>query len=409
MKQAKMIPRIRLNTKFSSYLNYIINFFSTNKKRDEFESMLKKFLNVKNLFLVSQGRVALFNILKVIKHKTGKKEILLSPYTLSEVVNAIIYAGCKPIFIDIDIKTGLINEIKLKKKINKNTAAVLITHLYSSEGNLINFFKKFKKKILIIEDCAINFGAEIKKNKLGTIGDYGFYSFGMVKNLCCFNGGAITYKNNKDKLLFERELKNLKKYPHIKFFQVIFKGLIIDILFYKYIYYFSFYLLKIVYTFKFNFFYKAIYPASFNTFQKTIPTHYFYDFYDIISRTGIENLKNIKKDKKIRLKKIKLYKKYLSKKHLEFLNFDTYKENMFLEYPVLLKKQNIKIISEYLLKHNIDIRNIWYVNNAKFKFYKDTKKYAQSNLVESNILLLPTHEWYNENEIKKLCYLINKI
>ena len=53
---------------------------------------------------------------------------------------------------------------------------------------------------------------------------------------------------------------------------------------------------------------------------------------------------------------------------------------MFLEYPVLLKKQNIKIISEYLLKHNIDIRNIWYVNNAKFKFYKDgTKKYAQSN------------------------------
>ena len=93
MKQAKMIPRIRLNTKFNSYLNYIINFFSTNKKRDEFESMLKRFLNVKNLFLVSQGRVALFNILKVIKQKTGKKEIILSPYTLSEVVNAIIYAG----------------------------------------------------------------------------------------------------------------------------------------------------------------------------------------------------------------------------------------------------------------------------------------------------------------------------
>ena len=158
-----MIPRIRLNTKFNSYLNYIINFFSTNKKRDEFESMLKRFLNVKNLFLVSQGRVALFNILKVIKQKTGKKEIILSPYTLSEVVNAIIYAGCKPIFIDIDIKTGLINEKKLKKKINKNTGAVLITHLYSSEENLINFFKKFKKKILIIEDCAINFGAEIKK------------------------------------------------------------------------------------------------------------------------------------------------------------------------------------------------------------------------------------------------------
>ena len=61
------------------------------------------------------------------------------------------------------------------------------------------------------------------KKKLGTIGDYGFYSFGMVKNLCCFNGGAITYKDNKDKLLFERELKNLKKFPHIKFFKLFSK------------------------------------------------------------------------------------------------------------------------------------------------------------------------------------------
>ena len=60
---------------------------------------------------------------------------------------------------------------------------------------------------------------------------------------------------------------------------------------------------------------------------------------------------------------------------------------MFLEYPVLLKKQNIKIISEYLLKHNIDIRNIWYVNNAKFKFYKDTK-----NML--NLILLKVTFYY---------------
>ena len=110
----------------------------------------------------------------------------------------------------------------------------------------------------------------------------------MVKNLCCFNYGAITYKNNKDKLLFERELKNLKKYPHIKFFQVIFKGLIIDILFYKYIYYFSFYLLKIVYTFKFNFFYKAIYPASFNTFQKLYQHTIFMIFMILFLERGLK-------------------------------------------------------------------------------------------------------------------------
>ena len=42
-------------------------------------------------------------------------------------------------------------------------------------------------------------------------------------------------------------------------------------------------------------------------------------------------------------------------------------------------------------------------------FTKMELKNMLNLIVESNILLLPTHEWYNENEIKKLCYLINKI
>ena len=69
---------------------------------------LKSFLKTKNLILCSQGRVAAYNIFKVLIKK-NKDQIIISPYTLPEVISAIIYAGGKPIYVDIDLKTGLPN------------------------------------------------------------------------------------------------------------------------------------------------------------------------------------------------------------------------------------------------------------------------------------------------------------
>ena len=72
---------------------------------------------------------------------SSKNEIIISPYTLPEVINVIVNLNIKPIFVDLDIKTGLpkINDVK---KIIK-TIGVLITHLYSSEKILknLNFTK----------------------------------------------------------------------------------------------------------------------------------------------------------------------------------------------------------------------------------------------------------------------------
>ena len=63
---------------------------------------------------------------------------------------------------------------------------------------------------------AINFGAKIDQKKfLGTIFDYGFYSFGVMKNLCTFHGGAI-FSRDKDMLnLIEENLKKNIDYPII--------------------------------------------------------------------------------------------------------------------------------------------------------------------------------------------------
>ena len=141
--------------------------------------------------------------------KKQKKNFFIAPFTIPEVIYAIKYAGGNVVFIDLDRNTGLIDLKKLENKIDNNSAGVIITHLYSNKVNIKkNFISKFEGKIKIIEDAAINFGAKIDNKFLGTLADYGFFSFNLVKNLNALNGGA-TYIKNKDEFL---ELKkNLTK------------------------------------------------------------------------------------------------------------------------------------------------------------------------------------------------------
>jgi len=193
----KKKTRININTSLKIYIKVFLSFIFNKGKENEinFKKALRNFFSTDNILITSQGRVAAFNIFKVILSES-KKEILISPYTLTEVINAIIYAGGKPVYVDVDLKNGLPLENDLKKKINNNTAGLVLTHLYSNKEDILNFYNKYNKKIIIIEDVAINFGARIDNQKLlGTIFDYGFYSFGVMKNLCTFHGGAIICKD----------------------------------------------------------------------------------------------------------------------------------------------------------------------------------------------------------------------
>ena len=114
--------RININTSLRIYLKVILSFLFNKGKKNEatFKNNLKSFFFTDNILLTSQGRVAAYNIFKIILSEK-KKEILISPYTLTEVINAIIYAGGIPNYVEIDLRTGLPLEDDLDKKINEKT------------------------------------------------------------------------------------------------------------------------------------------------------------------------------------------------------------------------------------------------------------------------------------------------
>ena len=151
-----MFKKTRIYTNFNlkNLIQLLQTFFF---KKKDFEENIKKYLSTNNISLTSQGRVALFDIVKIIISNTGKRNFYISPFTIPEVIFAIKYAGGNVKYIDIDIETGLINEETLLSEIDDNSAAVIITHLYSNKNSINNFFKKIGGRILIIEDAAINF------------------------------------------------------------------------------------------------------------------------------------------------------------------------------------------------------------------------------------------------------------
>ena len=130
--------------------------------------------------------------------KGEKNEIILSPYTIFDVVNMVLCAGGKPIFVDIEKSSCNIDPNLIEDAISEKTAAVMATHLHgvACDMKLISTICK-KNKIYLIEDSAQAFGVPYDNKMLGTIGDIGVYSFGLFKTVNSFFGGAVV-SNNKN-------------------------------------------------------------------------------------------------------------------------------------------------------------------------------------------------------------------
>ena len=405
----KKKTRIYLQTTIKTYLILLINFFIKNPKINFLNTLRKKFKK-KNILLTSQGRVGLYLICKniLLKNNFKKREFILSPYTLPEVLNAIRYAGGEVKFVDIDIYSGLPCIKETLKAINNNTAAILVTHLYSNEKSLKNFFKIFKK-YTVIEDCAINFGAKIQNEYLGFLGNYSFFSFGIMKNVCLFNGGLIYSKNNLDyKRIIELENKFIN-FPKTDFIKKVFLASIIDVVYNNLIFnLISFYFLKIIIKINFKPVVKFIYPGLYPIFPKIMPINYRYKFFSPLNMIGNNILSLEKKNSIIRKKNANLYKKYI-KKNKNIIIFDYSKklaENAFLEFPVIVKNINNKKINDLFLQNGYDFRKKWYLNSSKF--ISKSKIFPRCDFIENHIVCLPTNPKFNKNEIIKICDLLDK-
>ena len=237
-------------TKLLKSFYFCFVFFLNNN--NSLEKKLKKIIKKKfkgNIFFFKNARSSLGFFLKS-QGINKEDEVIVSSFTCLAVPYGVLSCGAKPVYLDINPLTLNFELKDLKKKINKKVRAVVVQHTLGKPSNILEI-KKFldKKKIILIEDCALSIGTKLDNKNLGNYGDASFFSMEVSKTISSGWGGILivnnkklSYKVNKKYLILNRE-KN-----YVSFFKN-FKIFIIVILFSKNIYFFG----KYFYSFFFKF------------------------------------------------------------------------------------------------------------------------------------------------------------
>ncbi len=126
-------------------------------------------------------------------------EVIVPVLTCTATNHPLLWLGAKPVFADIQEDTLNIDPKDVEKKITGKTKAIVVMHnggLPCDMDEILTIAKKNNLKV--IEDAAQAFGGEYKGRKLGTIGDYGCFSFQAIKTLTCGDGGMLICKNEED-------------------------------------------------------------------------------------------------------------------------------------------------------------------------------------------------------------------
>lgn len=125
-------------------------------------------------------------------------EVLMPSFTFSSCANAVLLAGARPVFCDVDINTYNIDPAEIEKKISKKTRAIMVVHYAGMACDMDKIMDiALKYKLIVIEDAAHALGARYKGKSLGTIGDIGCFSFHGTKNAASGEGGAFITNDRK--------------------------------------------------------------------------------------------------------------------------------------------------------------------------------------------------------------------
>ena len=179
--------------------------FYGGKKVQEFEKKLKKFYKVKYAITVNSWTSGLTACVGALDISPGD-EVLVTPWTMSATVMAILHWGAIPVFVDIEKDTFCIDPDKIKKKITNKTKAIITVDIYGHPSNIKKIKKVIKDtKIKIIVDAAQAPYSFDNNILTGTNGDIGGYSFNCHKHIQTGEGGVVV-TNNKN--LARRVIRN---------------------------------------------------------------------------------------------------------------------------------------------------------------------------------------------------------
>ena len=161
----------------------------------EFEEQFARLFGVKEAVAVSSGTDADALALAVLYDFGAKRgdEIIVPALSFVATGNAVLQAGFKPVFVDVQRETLNINPDKIEAAITPKTRAIMPVHLMGKPASMDEIGQIARRhKLFVIEDAAEAHGAEYRGKKIGAIGDMAAFSLYAAHIVTTIEGGIVT-------------------------------------------------------------------------------------------------------------------------------------------------------------------------------------------------------------------------
>jgi perosamine synthetase len=400
-------PKNRLYTNLNSYLMFLGyalagRFWQDRSAIETFERALEERFGTDEAVCVYQCRLGIYLAVKATI--APGQEVILSPYTIADVINMVIFAGGRPVFADVEAQTCNIAAAEVERLITPNTGAVLITHLHGLAADA-HRIKEIcdRANILLIEDAAQSFGVVERGKPVGTIGDLGVFSFEMHKNMPTWLGGVVV-SNRADLIAKIRaELRDFSYPPLPGIAQKVKKGAIHDIASLPVLFQLLTYpILRFSYLNDLEFINQRVrrkpqesQPAV------SLPDVYKSQYTPFQARLGLSQMHNVDRDIQTRIEYAQIYYEGLKEFDeliLPPLRLD--RSHTYLWFPILYARRTELL--QFMFEQGRDIAAGHFTNTADApqyaEFYRDC---PNSQQVERELIYLPTYPSYSRQEVER--------
>ena len=321
----------------------------------DFENKFASHIGSKYACGVGNGHDGLLIALKALNITFGD-EVLVPTNSFLASALAVSNANAKPVFIDCKAdSTYRLSLESAKKKLTKNTKAIMPVHLYGMPADMDPILKfANENNLYVIEDCAQAHGATYKNKSVGTFGDMGVFSFYPTKNLGALGDGGCVTTNNKKNIDLVRKLSN---YGKCNKFDINVQGL----------------------------------NSRLDTIQAKFLTI---------------KLEHLTEWNKIRIMIAKCYQKKIKNKDVLLPKNVRECISVWHLFPIQYTGNNLSEFKEYLYKHKITIGFHYPIPIHKLSLYDEGIKLNNSEKFSGNLISLPIHQFMKVEEVE---FIIDKI
>jgi dTDP-4-amino-4,6-dideoxygalactose transaminase len=183
----------------------------------DFEAAFAGYCGAPRAVGVDNGTSALELILRALGIGPGD-EVIVPALTFVATASAVEMVGARPVFVDVDPDTGLMDQEAALHRAGSKTKAIIPVHLWGQPARVDSLAESARGKLHVIEDACQAHGARVGARRVGSIGIASAFSFYPAKNLGAFGDGGAVVTNDEGiatKVAMLRNYGEARKYEHM--------------------------------------------------------------------------------------------------------------------------------------------------------------------------------------------------